>query len=71
MPKKQSAPKVIHAKRPELGVGEVGEVFEGKPRVVQVFWPDPDKYGFYLIDELRRVRTDGSVEETPPPTSTQ
>jgi hypothetical protein len=59
---RERVPKVVHVGRPELGVGEVGDAFKGKPPVIQVYWPSPDKYGFYLLSDLRRVRDDGSPD---------
>ena len=66
MPKRDQIPRVIHPSRPELGVGEVGEAFRGKPTVLQVYWPAVDKYGFYLLPDLRRVREDGASDPSPP-----
>ncbi len=47
--------RVLHPARPELGIGEVTEVVQGKPAVLHVFWPDADKHGYYLITDVRRV----------------
>ncbi|MBM4418045.1 MAG: hypothetical protein FJ033_07010 [Chloroflexi bacterium] len=47
--------RVLHPARPELGIGEVTEVVQGKPAVLHVFWPDVDKHGYYLITDVRRV----------------
>lgn len=55
MPRERDTAYVIHLTRPELGVGEVGEVVRGKPPVLQVYWPETDKYGYYLSTDLRRV----------------
>ena len=55
MARKSTAPKVIHVSRPELGEGEIGEIVKGKPAVAQIYWPDVDKYGYYLVTDLRRV----------------
>lgn len=55
MPRERDTAYVIHLSRPELGVGEVGEFVRGKPPVLQVYWPEPDKYGYYLSTDLRRV----------------
>ena len=55
MARKSTAPKVIHAGRPELGEGEIGEIVKGTPPVAQIYWPDVDKYGYYLVTDLRRV----------------
>ena len=65
MPRRERVPKVIHPGRPELGVGEVGDAVRGKPTVLQVYWPAVEKYGFYPLPELRRVRDDGAPEEPP------
>lgn len=53
---------VVHATRPELGTGEIGELVAGKPPVLQVYWPEPEKYGYYLSTDLRRIRQDGTIE---------
>jgi hypothetical protein len=66
VPKRERVPKVVHPGRPELGVGEVGDAFRGKPDVLQVYWPAVDKYGFYLLPDLRRVRDEGAAEDEPP-----
>jgi len=67
MATKSTAPKVVHASRPELGTGEVGEIVKGSPAVAQVYWPDVDKYGYYLVTDLRRVgRTPAEVPEAAP-----
>lgn len=55
MARKSTAPKVVHTARPELGEGEVGEIVKGTPAVAQVYWPDVDKYGYYLVTDLRRI----------------
>jgi len=52
---KNTAPRVVHVSRPELGEGEIGEIVKGSPAVAQVYWPDVDKYGYYLVTELRRL----------------
>jgi hypothetical protein len=68
MPKRERerVPKVVHPGRPELGVGEVGDAFQGKPTVLQVYWPAVDKYGFYLLTDLRRVSDQGASEDAAP-----
>ena len=66
MSRRQRVTKVIHPARPELGVGEVNDVVQGKPLVLQVYWPEPEKYGYYPISDLRRLRKDGQAEETAP-----
>lgn len=66
MPKRERVTRVIHPGRPELGVGEVNDVFRGKPLVLQVFWPELEKYGYYQVDDLRRIRDDGKAEDAPP-----
>jgi hypothetical protein len=50
--------RVVHKSRPELGVGEVNDILAGKPPVVQVFWPETHKYGYYLASDVARL--DGS-----------
>lgn len=55
---------VIHVRRPELGTGEIGDVIRGQPPVIQVYWPRPDKYGFYLSTDLRRVDGTPAVDDT-------
>lgn len=55
MARKSSAHKVVHATRPELGQGEIGEIVKGAPSVAQVYWPEVDKYGYYLVTDLRRI----------------
>jgi hypothetical protein len=66
MARKSTAPKVIHASRPELGEGEIGEIVKGKPAVAQIYWPDVDKYGYYLVTDLRRVGKGPSEVEAGP-----
>ena len=63
---RERVPKVVHPGRPELGVGEVGDAFQGKPTVLQVYWPAVDKYGFYLLPDLRRVGDQGAPQDAPP-----
>jgi hypothetical protein len=46
---------VVHVSRPELGTGEIGEIIKGEPPVAQVYWPEVDKYGHYLVTDLRRT----------------
>lgn len=55
MARKSTSPKVIHHTRPELGEGEIGEIVKGTPAVAQVYWPAVDKYGYYLVTDLRRL----------------
>ena len=47
--------RVVHKGRPELGVGEVNDILAGKPPVVQVSWPEPKKYGYYLASDVARL----------------
>ncbi len=58
MATKSTAPRVVHVRRPELGTGEVSEIVKGAPPVAQVYWPDVDKYGYYLVTDLRRIGRD-------------
>lgn len=57
---------MIHPGRPELGVGEVGDAFEGTPAIIQVYWPLVDKYGFYRLPDLLRVKDSGPGEGAVP-----
>ena len=61
---KRKVVRVVHPERMFLGVGEVGDVIEGKPPVIQVWWSKPEKYGLYLSTSLRRVEEDSDGETT-------
>jgi hypothetical protein len=53
--KEERVIRVSHRWRRELGVGELNDLVEGQPPVAQVYWPDVDKYGYYLSTEIRRL----------------
>jgi hypothetical protein len=55
VPREKDPMRVVHKERPELGVGEVNDILTGKPPVVQVFWPEAKKYGYYLASDVARV----------------
>ena len=51
-------PRVVHRARPEIGVGEVNEIVNGKPPVLQVYWPKIERYGYYLATDVARIPED-------------
>lgn len=65
--KRSRPPRVTHRTRPELGVGEVGEIVTGQPPVLQVYWPEVDKYGYYLATDIVRVGKEDYTPATPTP----
>ena len=59
----------LNAPEDTIAENNRGEGFvwvQGKPTVLQVYWPAVDKYGFYLLPDLRRVGDKGSPEDAPP-----